>query len=158
MEAPHAVSYSSVTEGIKQIYHQEGFKGYYRGLTSCLLRDLPFAGLAYGFYELFADFISNLIGTEQPSLAVRGFSAGLGGFAATLMTQPFDVIKTRQQFSHIGEVDRHKYRGISDALKKIYINEGIRGFTVGLSIRLIERSTGYGSVWLIYEALKSYSK
>ncbi|OMJ90363.1 hypothetical protein SteCoe_7278 [Stentor coeruleus] len=154
MEAPHGSGYQSVSEGIFRIYTEEGIKGYYRGLTSCLLRDLPFAGLAYGFYELFSSIFSSMSGSDQPSMKNRTMAGMSAGFTATLLTQPFDIIKTRQQFCHVATHDEHRYKNIFDALIKIYQNEGINGFTVGLKIRLIERSSGFTIVWVIYEKLK----
>lgn len=154
MEAPQGTGYQSVSEGIARIYTEEGIKGYYRGLTSSLLRDLPFAGLAYGFYELFSGIFSSFSNTEKPTLTHRAVAGATAGFTATLLTQPFDIIKTRQQFSHMANHNEHKYKNIIDAFVKIYQNEGIAGYTIGLKIRLIERSSAFTIVWVIYEKLK----
>ncbi|OMJ78909.1 hypothetical protein SteCoe_21179 [Stentor coeruleus] len=154
MEAPQGIGYKSVSDGIVRIYTEEGIKGYYRGLTSCLLRDLPFAGLAYGFYELFSGFFSSLSGIEKPTLVHRAIAGATAGFSATLLTQPFDIIKTRQQFSHMANHSDYKYKSIFDAFVKIYQNEGFAGYTIGLKIRIIERSSAYTIVWVIYEKLK----
>ena len=152
MEAPQITGYSSVSEGFRNIYLNEGVKGYYQGLGSCLLRDLPFTGLAYGFYEKFSDIASTAFGNN---VWIRGACGAAAGFTATIITQPFDVIKTRQQFRKMGPEEGYEYKSVSDALVKIYQKEGILGYALGLKIRLVERSTGFAVVWFIYERLKS---
>ena len=157
MEAPHSSGYKSVSEGMVKIFKEEGIKGYYKGLPSCLLRDLPFSGLSYGFYQLFADLIAGLRGNRTPDKYERFTAAAFAGITATLLTQPFDIIKIRQQFSHISGNQQHEYNGIFDAMRKIYINEGIKGFTIGFNVRIIERSSGFALVWFLYEQFKIFS-
>jgi solute carrier family 25 protein 38 len=154
MEAPQVAGYKTVFEGFQSIYINEGIRGFYQGLGSCLMRDLPFSGLAYGLYEKFYELSSERYGT---SIWIRAICGGVAGFTATLLTQPFDVIKTRQQFRKIGDHQNFEYKNLLDALIKIYQQEGIKGFTIGLNIRLVERSTAFAIVWFIYERLKSFS-
>lgn len=156
MEAPQVQGYQTVSEGLLQIYKHEGFKGFYQGLGPCLMRDLPFTGLAYGFYEYFSALFTSLAGFN--SIWLRAASGALGGFTATILTQPFDVIKTRQQFKNISTEDSFKYKNTLDALVQIFKKEGLAGYTVGLKVRLIERSTGFSVVWFIYERLKVAQK
>lgn len=158
MEAPQGSGYKSVTEGMVRIFKEEGVKGYYRGLPSCLMRDLPFSGLAYGFYQLFSDLIGEVCGNQTPTMYNRFAAGGLAGIAATLLTQPFDIIKIRQQFNHVSGIQKHEYSGIFDAMRKIYLNEGVKGFTLGFNIRLVERSSGFAIVWFLYEQLRIFNK
>lgn len=153
MEAPQVQGYQTVSEGLALIYKYEGVKGFYQGLGPCLMRDLPFSGLAYGFYEYFSVFFTNLTGVNN--IWLRAASGALGGFTATILTQPFDVIKTRQQFKNLSTEDSFKYKNTLDALIQIFNKEGLAGYTVGLKVRLIERSAGFSIVWFIYERLKA---
>jgi solute carrier family 25, member 38 len=157
MEAAQGVGYASVSEGLYKIYAEEGVKGYYKGLSSCLLRDLPFSGLSYGFYQLFSTKIAGILGYSEPELPHKTVGAIIAGFTATILTQPFDIIKTRTQFSHLSDSKEFDNVSLFSALKKIYQKEGIQGFTIGLRIRLIERSSGFAIVWFIYEELKQFS-
>ena len=152
MEAPQVKGYSNVLEGLSSIYLNEGVRGYYQGLGSCLLRDLPFTGLAYAFYEKFSDIAREAFGMN---VWIRTGCGAVAGFCATIVTQPFDVIKTRQQFRNLGQEEDFRYKSTLDALLKIYRKEGIFGYTLGLKIRLVERSTGFTVVWFIYERLRS---
>ena len=154
MEAPQAIAYTSVGSALLQIYKEEGIKGYYRGMPSCLLRDLPFSGLAYSFYQKISTIFAIAFNNDIPTSANKLFAGASAGLIATILTQPFDIIKTRQQFSHISGIDTHNYKGIFDAIYKIFLTEGIKGFTIGLKIRLIERSSGFTIVWFLYENFK----
>jgi solute carrier family 25 protein 38 len=155
MEAPQTDPYRGMGDALKRIYKEEGFKGYYKGLGPTLLRDLPFSGLAYTFYRQYHHIFKEMFGDSK---FVSMFSGGMAGFTATLITHPFDIIKTRNQFNHISKTEQFRYLGIVHAFKCIYSNEGLKGFTTGLSIRIIERTIAFSSVWFIYENLKHYFK
>ena len=151
MEAPQTNAYKNVLDGMIHIYKEEGFKGYYRGIGPALLRDLPFSALAYSFYNQYYQFFEKLfVNSHYNSM----FSGGLAGFTATLITHPFDIIKTRNQFSYIAGADEHKYKNILHAFKTIYNKEGLIGFTTGLNIRLTERTIAFSTVWFLYENIK----
>ena len=153
MEAPQVNAYKNVIDAMKHIYQEEGIKGYYRGIGPALLRDLPFSALAYSLYNQFHFMLEGIFGKH---FYISMVSGGLAGFTATLITQPFDIIKTRNQFSHVAGNDAHKYRNIVHAFQTIYRSEGLKGFTTGLNIRIIERSIAFSCVWCIYENLKNY--
>ena len=155
MEAPQTDPYRGMFDALRRIYKEEGVKGYYKGLGPTLLRDLPFSGLAYTFYRQYHHMFKELFGDSK---YVSMFSGGLAGFTATLITHPFDIIKTRNQFNHISKTEQFKYQGIIHAFQCIYKIEGLKGFTTGLSIRIIERTIAFSSVWFIYENLKHYYK
>lgn len=58
------------------------------------------------------------------------FAAADAGVLTLLMTNPIWVVKTRlclQYAEDVNLAESKKYRGMVDALKKIYKTEGIRG-------------------------------
>ena len=155
MEAPQTNPYKNVVDGMIHIYKEEGIKGYYKGIGPALLRDLPFSALAYSFYNQFHHLLEELFGYHK---YIPMLSGGLAGFSATLITQPFEIIKTRNQFAHIGGIEAHKYNNIIHAFKTIYATEGVYGFTNALNIRIVERSIAFATVWYIYENLRNYTR
>lgn len=75
-------------------------------------------------------------------------TAGLaGGFAATLVTQPFDMLKTRIQ------LDPSRYRNFGVSLVKIIQNEGFRGLFSGMLPRLLRKSFSSAISWTVYEEI-----
>lgn len=151
MEAPQANPYKNVWDGIQHIYMDEGFKGYYRGIGAALLRDLPFSALAYSLFNQYYRFLQKFLGNSS---FVSMISGGMAGFTATLITQPFDIIKTRKQFAYVSGNAAFDYKSIFHAFKTIYQTEGMLGFTTGLNIRIVERSIAFSSVWYIFDTLK----
>ena len=153
MEAPQANAYKSVYDGMIHIYTEEGVRGYYRGLGPALLRDLPFSAMAFSLYNQYKRFLTEMFG-EGPYVSMA--SGGLAGFTATLITQPFDIIKTRNQFSHIAGEQGHNYKNTAHAFRTIYQQEGLKGFATGLNIRIVERTIAFSCVWFTYETCKKY--
>ncbi|CAG9330231.1 unnamed protein product [Blepharisma stoltei] len=151
MEAPQFNQYSSVSDAFVKIFREEGIRGFYKGLFSNLLRDLPYSALAYAFYEQYSMFIYYITGMDK-GYSLNNFVSGVSaGFTACLITQPFDIMKTRLQFADVGG---QKVRGLFCGLVGIWNEEGLRGFTRGLTVRVVERSCSFGIVWLLYEKAK----
>jgi len=153
MENPaHQISVG-LTQIMQGVYKKEGLKGFYCGLVPNLLRDVPYSALAVPFYEQYAKLLMELSGQDRRSSSWINFVAGgLGGMTACVLTQPFDVIKTRAMSGY--SFGGAGYCGIYSGIKYIYSNEGLFGFTKGLSIRITERSLGQAFIWLFYMKIK----
>ncbi len=75
-------------------------------------------------------------------------AAGIaGGFAATVATQPFDMIKTRLQLRP------QDYGNTAFALKKIIREEGVRGLFSGMLPRMLRKSFSSAISWSVYEEM-----
>ena len=94
-----------------------GFRSLWKGLIPTLWRDVPFSGIYWMAYEYYKDsFIRQMLATEAKdietynndnigsfSLFKASFMSGaVSGGIATIITQPFDVLKTRRQASILG--------------------------------------------------------
>ncbi|KAF1805530.1 mitochondrial carrier domain-containing protein [Mucor lusitanicus] len=78
--------------------------------------------------------------------------AGAGaGVISSVVTCPLDVVKTRLQNQGIGNL---KYRGTVGTIKRIRLEEGIRGLYRGLGPTVI----GYLNTWGIYFTVYDYCK
>ncbi|XP_049851924.1 uncharacterized protein LOC126328065 [Schistocerca gregaria] len=67
------------------------------------------------------------------TMFLKHFLAGtVAGWAQVLVGQPFDTVKVRLQTA-----SEAKYSGSMDCVKKILVNEGIRGFYKGTTVPLI---------------------
>ena len=105
-----------------------GVKNLYRGTPATWLRDVPFSFI---FFPLFANLKTALNGDNSlPGL----FTAGaIAGSCAAGSVTPVDVVKTRLQV--VGGNER--YKGIGDAMTKIYAEEGAGAFAKGLVPRMM---------------------
>lgn len=96
-------AYRSVPTAILEMLRTEGWSGLYRGYHVTLIRDVPFSGLYLAFYEHLRNGLP--ISNRFTCNLVSGLVAG---GLATIVTHPFDVIKTRVQASTLDLVPAAK--------------------------------------------------
>jgi hypothetical protein len=68
----------------------------------------------------------------------------------SVLVNPITVVKTRLEVIGFNE-----YSGIADASRKIYTNEGAKGFFTGLRISLIRDVPFSGTFYPIYSLFRS---
>lgn len=85
-------------------------------------------------------------------------AAAEAGVLTLVLTNPIWVVKTRlclQYDSTVGTADSKQYRGMTDALVKIYKNEGIRGLYRGFVPGIFGVSHG-ALQFMVYEEMKNH--
>ncbi|KAI0209377.1 Solute carrier family 25 member 45 [Lamellibrachia satsuma] len=105
------------------IYRHNGVVGFYRGLRTMVIRDIPTFGLYVVIYEYLSDILPRGVVT---TMAVGGF-AGVASWAACF---PFDVIKSRLQ----ADVIKCRYTGLLNCTVKMYHEGGVKIFYTGLGV------------------------
>ena len=151
MESPTCTVYTGVHNGLKSIYKTEGIPGLYRGLLPTVVREVPYSSLGYGFYEKYIQILKQYTGRDRTDPIVTFISGSLAGFSATLITQPFDVMKTRIIYQRVSGGDCTSMR---KAIASIYKEDGILGFQRGIIARLCRRFFSFPLVWTVYEQIK----
>lgn len=139
--------YRSITECIRKVYGQEGFRAFYFSYTTQLVMNLPFQSLHFMTYE-FCQSITNHERIYNP-LAHMTSGAIAGGVAAALTT-PLDVCKTLLNTQQ-GQI---KVTGLRDAVRVVYRLGGTLGFFRGLQARVIYQIPSTAICWSTYEFLK----
>ncbi|XP_020288831.1 mitochondrial folate transporter/carrier [Pseudomyrmex gracilis] len=152
-----APQYNGLVNAVKQIIKTEGVRGLYRGVTPNVLG----SGSSWGCYFYFYNMIKTTIqgGNSKKPLgpSMHMLAAAKAGVLTVLVTNPIWVVKTRLCLQYAGDVDlaeSKRYRGMIDALKKIYKNEGIRGLYKGLVPGLFGVSHG-AMQFMTYEEMKN---
>ncbi|NP_001013354.1 solute carrier family 25 member 32b [Danio rerio] len=149
--------YSGIVHCMKSIWHQEGFRGLYQGVTP----NIWGAGASWGLYFFFYNAIKGYNKeTRQIELTATEhlLSAAVAGAMTLCLTNPIWVTKTRLVLQYSADPSQKQYKGMMDALVKIYRHEGIsglyRGFVPGLF------GTSHGALqFMAYEELKrDYNK
>ncbi|CCF56502.1 hypothetical protein KAFR_0B02040 [Kazachstania africana CBS 2517] len=135
-----------------------GFPGLYRGITACLMRDVPFSAIYFPTYahlkkDIF-HFDPNKPGKRKRLKTWELLTAGaLAGMPAAFLTTPLDVIKTRLQIEpKHGET---RYTGIFHAFKTILREENFRSFFKGGGARVLRSSPQFGFTLAAYELFKN---
>ncbi|XP_073982916.1 calcium-binding mitochondrial carrier protein aralar1 isoform X2 [Rhodnius prolixus] len=133
-----------------------GLFGLYKGARACFLRDIPFSAI---YFPVYAHMKSNLADEDGYNSPMTLFISGLiAGVPAASLVTPADVIKTRLQV--VAREGQTTYTGdISDAARKIYVEEGPRAFWKGTAgaiypARVLRSSPQFAVTLLTYEILQ----
>uniref|UniRef100_A0A060SZU5 ARAD1C03410p n=1 Tax=Blastobotrys adeninivorans TaxID=409370 RepID=A0A060SZU5_BLAAD len=140
---------------MKNIYRTEGgIVALYRGIIPTTMGVAPYVGLNFAVYESMREFVTPE-GQENPGAFGKLFSGAVSGAVAQTLTYPFDVLRRRFQVVSMGEGSLgFGYNSVWDALRKIVMQEGVRGLYKGLSANLLKVAPSMASSWLSYEFTK----
>jgi len=137
---------------ISDIYKMEGMRGLFVGVVPTLIRDIPYSGLFYLFYRQTNSILHWTAGKEEESsnqlITLAAVSSVIAGASATLITHPFDVVRTRLQLPNQGG-----YNGFVNALVMIPKEEGMRTlFLRGVLPKILKRGLAHAISWSLYES------
>ncbi|XP_012728353.2 mitochondrial folate transporter/carrier [Fundulus heteroclitus] len=149
--------YRGILHCMKSVWHQEGLRGLYQGVTP----NIWGAGASWGLYFFFYNAIKGYAKEgRQTELrpAEHLVSAAQAGILTLTITNPIWVTKTRLVLQYSADPTRKQYKGMVDALVKIYRHEGIPGLYKGYVPGLF--GTSHGALqFMAYEELKrDYNK
>jgi solute carrier family 25 protein 38 len=94
---PNHVSYKNTGHALMTIAATEGPRGLFRGLWPTVLTNAPFSALYYMMYTKMKGALSESEQLQLHPTAVNFVSGVCAATAATLLTQPTDVVRTRMQ-------------------------------------------------------------
>ncbi|KAK0525270.1 hypothetical protein OC834_005234 [Tilletia horrida] len=166
-------AYPSILGSFRSIYRTSGIRGLYAGFTATALRDAPYAGIYLALYEGFKgvmgrakdraeEAVERRSGVapqqqqqQQADWLILSSSGLLAGTLATVITHPFDVLKTRIQI----RIDPPPSgASVSSALAKPGIiatarSIGVRGLLFdGLGLRCLRKGLSGAIGWTVFEA------
>ncbi|BEI86134.1 hypothetical protein CcaverHIS002_0604210 [Cutaneotrichosporon cavernicola] len=99
MEGQPIPTYASTGRDMLALVREKGVTILWRGLGPTLWRDVPFSGLYWAGFEIIKGRLNSANSPLPPltPIATSFVSGAVSGTFAALMTQPFDVLKTRRQ-------------------------------------------------------------
>ncbi|KAI7857916.1 mitochondrial carrier domain-containing protein [Circinella umbellata] len=164
---PKTIKYTRIIPALKTILREEGIRGLYKGNLAAEYLYLLYNAVefcAYREIELFIEKLVNYLGwnimdedsQNQIPTAAKTFTSGmLAGSAATSITYPLDLLRTRfaMQGTH-----NQQYTGMMQAIKLIYKTEGILGFYWGVWPTLMQIMPYMGLVFTTYDHIASTFK
>jgi solute carrier family 25 phosphate transporter 23/24/25/41 len=119
------------------VVRNEGPLALYRGLWPSMLGVIPYVGMDFACYDTLKRIVPRRPdGTIDPLWTLT--CGACGGTVGQTVSYPLELVRRRLQVQNInesitGSAGHHqRYRGMSDALIKIYKQEGIAGYYRGL--------------------------
>lgn len=150
--APEIPKYRNTIHALTTIARTEGLRGMYRGLGPTVLSNAPFSALYYLFYTRLQDRLSS---GDRPTMTVNFASGTVAAVAATLLTQPADVVRTRMQLGLASATAAGGAGSVStvQVLRHVASTQGVQGLLAGAAPRMVKRTLQTALVWTLYEEL-----
>ncbi|KAI8436153.1 hypothetical protein MSG28_004242 [Choristoneura fumiferana] len=140
--------YTSLTGAFKAIYSTEGLRGLSCGLGPTLARDAPFSGLYLMFYTQTKQAVPKEWLQSPSAASAIHFTCGIvAGIAASLATNPADVLKTKMQLYP------DKFPNAFSAALYVHQTYGIKGYFKGAVPRMLRRTLMAAMAWTIFEEI-----
>lgn len=149
--------YNGIMHCMRSVWQQEGLRGLYQGVTPNIWGAGASWGLYFFFYNAIKAYTKEGRQTEL-SATEHLVSAAEAGILTLTITNPIWVTKTRLILQYNSDPNSKQYKGMLDALAKIYRQEGVAGLYRGYVPGLL--GTSHGALqFMAYEELKrDYAK
>jgi Mitochondrial carrier protein len=147
----------TVIEFVQQMYHVQGFRGFYAGASPAIIQIVPYMGLNFAIYDWLISCStttsSNTSSIENQaskrndtkvSIGLSAYAGSLSGALSKMAVYPLDTVKRRLQaqafFPTSAMCDsvegrpyhHHHYKGMWDCILTIFQKEGCRSFYRGI--------------------------
>ncbi|KAG6603046.1 Mitochondrial Carrier (MC) Family [Phytophthora cinnamomi] len=135
---------------------QGGVRQLFAGLGATLARDIPFSAFYWYGIETSKEYLTERVpiaDAQRRRVSVAFISGVLAGVLATVVTHPFDVIKTRSQLA-VYSKDTAPAPSLRQLLRHMWEVEGARGMAAGLVPRVVKVAPACAIMISSYEATK----
>jgi solute carrier family 25 S-adenosylmethionine transporter 26 len=143
--------YPTTRQALSGIIGSKGWRGFYVGYTSTIMREIPFSFIQFPIYETLKKKGAETRGRPlQPFESA--FCGSIGGGVSAAITTPFDVIKTHLMIGRDGK--GVPYTGTTGAIRRIWQAGGISMFFRGVVPRTVWIALGGCVFFGSYETAK----
>ncbi|XP_028326796.1 mitochondrial glutathione transporter SLC25A40 [Gouania willdenowi] len=153
-------SYGELTYLIRSAVQTEGWRSLWRGLGPTLLRDVPFSAMYWYNYERGKRWLCERYRTREPTFTMTFVSGAVSGSIASIVTLPFDVVKTRRQVE-LGELQAKNLSSqvrssTLSVMSRIVAQDGFSALFAGFLPRLIKVAPACAIMISCYELGKAF--
>ncbi|XP_023681755.1 mitochondrial ornithine transporter 1-like [Paramormyrops kingsleyae] len=134
---------------VKAVLRTDGPLGFYQGLSTTIVREVPGYFCFFGAYELCRTAFATYLGRAKDDIGVVPlmFSGGFGGACLWLAVYPIDCVKSRIQVHSLAG----RQVGFLQTLMGIVRAEGVAALYSGLTPTMIRTFPANGALFLAYE-------
>lgn len=140
-------SHNTVWSVVRGILRKDGPLGFYRGLSSTLVQEVPGYFFFFGGYEVSRSFFASGRSKDELGPVPLMISGGIAGICLWLVIYPVDCIKSRIQVLSMSGKQARFIR----TLLSVVESEGIAALYSGLTASMIRAFPANGSLVLAYE-------
>lgn len=145
----HKSEFRSAFVCARTVYAKEGLGAFYISYPTTLTMTVPFTAVQFTVYEQLKTFL-NPSGVYSPGTHM--VAGGLAGAVAGAVTTPLDVAKTLLQTRGTSTDPEIRHaKGMMDAFRIIWARDGWKGFSRGISPRVLTFMPSNALCWLSYE-------
>jgi len=144
--------YLNTSHAFKTIVQQEGPRALYQGLTAQILGVSQYA-IQFPLYEKLKYWLASRGGKNKTQLTPGELiiASSISKFSACLAAYPHEVLRTR--FQHQNRSDPNAYKTLGEAIKRIFREEGFKGFYRGLGTTLLRVTPSAALTFTSYELI-----
>ncbi|KAL9250410.1 Mitochondrial thiamine diphosphate carrier 2-like protein [Drosera capensis] len=148
--------YTGMLQATKDIFREEGLRGFWRGNVPALLMVMPYTSIQFAVLHRFKTYMAGSSKTEDHirlSPYLSYISGAVAGCAATIGSYPFDLVRTILASQGEPKV----YPNMRSAFVGIWTTRGLRGLYNGLSPTLVEIIPYAGLQFGTYDTFKRWT-
>lgn len=116
----------------------------FAGAGPAVSRGAFFSGSYVALYDAFKGLVTSMGVASLYGTTVAAFCASTLG---TIITHPFDVVRTHMQ------LDESKKLSTRQAVSMVLSTRTWRGLFSGVNVKLVKRAVTYSIMWPLYEVL-----
>ncbi|KAJ6518626.1 mitochondrial carrier domain-containing protein [Mycena sanguinolenta] len=149
----HKSEFRSVLTCARVVFKNEGLAAFYVSYPTTLAISIPFNAIQYTVYEQVKRVMNP---THEYSPSTHITAGAVAGAIAAAVTTPLDVAKTVLQTRGTSHDPRiRNVSGMMDALRLIGAKDGLKGYSRGLTPRVLTIMPSTALCWLSYEFFKA---
>jgi len=147
---------ANLPDAFRKVLEREGLASFWKGNGTSVLHRFPYSAINFAIYERSNTAFSKSLASrgDWGGAAARFLSGAVAGSCAVCFCYPLDLIRTRLT-TQLPQTE-HAYKGITDAVIRIYKYEGLAGFYSGLSATLCVAVPSFSISYMVYGSLKEY--
>jgi hypothetical protein len=141
MQSGKWLAYTNVFQALQSMYLKEGVRSWYKGVVPLTVRGMMVTSGQFITY----DVLSTTLKRRQHSSFTVSVVSGMGAaLAATVLSVPADVVKSRYMNSHA-------YKSSADCLVQCVRTEGVLGLYKGFIPAYVRGAPQVTLMWVFYE-------